>query len=126
MKQKTPLVRRNEILPPREHISAKKNYKMQTYRAIFYSLFPSKSSCPQGHVGSNPTASATNPLSHKGFKGFLFCVLLGQRGQICEMVPMVPDLWCQTGEYHIQKFRGVAPKWCPALQNKAVKGCVKI
>lgn len=59
-------------------------------------------------------------------RDFFFCVLLGQRVQICEMAPMAPDLWCPTGEYHIQKFHIVVPKWCPALQNKAVKGCMKI
>ena len=31
---------------------------MHKYEQIFYALFPSKSSCPQGHVGSNPTHSA--------------------------------------------------------------------
>ena len=98
---------------------------METYRSGCNEL-DSKSSCPQGHVGSNPTASATNPLSLNGFKGFLFCSFLGLREEIYEMVPMVPDLWCLTGTYHIQKFRVVVPKWRPALQNKAVKGCVKI
>ena len=44
---------------------------MEAYRSGRNEL-DSKSSCPQGHVGSNPTASATNPLSLNGFKGFLF------------------------------------------------------
>ena len=33
----------------------------------------SKSSCPQGHVGSNPTRSATNPLKTLDFQGVFFC-----------------------------------------------------
>ena len=71
--------------------------QLQRYRSGRNEL-DSKSSCPQGHVGSNPTASATNPLSLNGFKGFLFCVLLRLRAQFCEMVPVVPNLWCPPDE----------------------------
>ena len=42
---------------------------MHKYEQIFYALFPSKSSCPQGHVGSNPTVSAIKSLKTLGFQG---------------------------------------------------------
>ena len=54
---------------------------MEVYRSGHNEL-DSKSSCPQGHVGSNPTASATNPLNLNGFKGFLFLCVAQIEGAI--------------------------------------------
>ena len=45
--------------------STKKHWKTLT-------LKDSKSSCPQGHVGSNPTASAKNPAEIKCFSGAFY------------------------------------------------------
>ena len=44
----------------------------------------SKSSCPQGHVGSNPTVSAKKDLrAHVRFQVFFFfAVFLGAAGQV--------------------------------------------
>lgn len=51
---------------------------MERYRSGRNEL-DSKSSCPQGHVGSNPTRSATKALEMLGFQGFssaLLCLTL--------------------------------------------------
>ena len=44
---------------------------MEAYRSGRNEL-DSKSSCPQGHVGSNPTASAKNPAEIKCFSGVFY------------------------------------------------------
>ena len=48
-----------------------KFYVVETYRSGHNEL-DSKSSCPQGHVGSNPTASAKNPAEIKCFSGAFY------------------------------------------------------
>ena len=79
---------------------------METYRSGHNEL-DSKSSCPKGHVGSNPTVSALETLRNQGFFfyfgmspcvfsifftlqrianggcGLLFCVIVDMRIDVC-------------------------------------------
>ena len=48
---------------------------MEAYRSGRNEL-DSKSSCPQGHVGSNPTASALETLRNQGFFFFVLHFVL--------------------------------------------------
>lgn len=48
---------------------------MEAYRSGHNEL-DSKSSCPQGHVGSNPTASAMLTHLQSEIAGFFFLILL--------------------------------------------------
>ena len=65
-----------------------------TFEEKFYILFPSKSSCPQGHVGSNPTASAKKSLEPQWFQGISFLVQHGGA-----------DLWGGSWKFKMKRWK---------------------
>ena len=77
---------------------------MHKYEQIFYAVFPSKSSCPQGHVGSNPTVSA-RPEQAGACSGFLQPVRL-LAGQ--PLVPQAPDACNDEAPRPLRTKRAVA------------------
>ena len=93
------------------------NYYTETYRSGHNEL-DSKSSCPQGHVGSNPTVSATKPWNHciSGLSYFYsWCPSPRIFAKWC---PNVLHRGAHSGfphAYYARKMYSVVPKCCPTL-----------
>ena len=85
---------------------------MERYRSGRNEL-DSKSSCPQGHVGSNPTRSAKKPWKRNVSKAFSFVRAASILGKTIQMVPLVPR-FLVPGSFHIMHtIQERCMLWCP-------------
>lgn len=91
----------------------------------------SKSSCPQGHVGSNPTASAIKALKTLCFRGFFFCsgsIYFGENNSNGALgAPLCGARLIPHHTRYTRKMYTVVPQWCPELLKSYEKqrGAIK-
>ena len=91
---------------------------MEAYRSGCNELH-SKCSCPQGHVGSNPTASAIKALRTLCFQGFFFCsgsIYFGENNSNGALgAPLCGARLIPHHTHYTRKMYTVVPQWCPEL-----------
>ena len=91
---------------------------MEAYRSGCNELH-SKCSCPQGHVGSNPTASAIKALKTLCFRGFFFCsgsIYFGENNSNGALgAPLCGARLIPHHTHYTRKMYTVVPQWCPEL-----------
>ena len=91
----------------------------------------SKCSCPQGHVGSNPTASAIKALKTLCFQGFFFCsgsICFGENNSNGALgAPLCGARLIPHHTHYTRKMYTVVPQWCPELLKSYEKqrGAIK-
>lgn len=91
----------------------------------------SKCSCPQGHVGSNPTASAIKALKTLCFRGFFFCsgsIYFGENNSNGALgAPLCGARLILYHTHYTRKMYTVVPQWCPELLKSYEKqrGAIK-
>ena len=103
---------------------------MEAYRSGCNELH-SKCSCPQGHVGSNPTASAIKALKTLCFRGFFFCsgsIYFGENNSNGALgAPLCGARLILYHTHYTRKMYTVVPQWCPELLKSYEKqrGAIK-
>ncbi len=104
---------------------------MWKYRAVLAVSRPSKCSCPQGHVGSNPTASAIKALKTLCFQGFFYCsgsIYFRENNSNGALgAPLCGARLIPHHTHYTRKMYTVVPQWCPELLKSYEKqrGAIK-